>query len=200
MIVKYFFTENFTWCSSQPIFTTEMLHCSRQKADHIMLSYYTYQHTGHQKFPNRLSISWDAGEENDPLSLQGTPEYACLTIGNPVNWQYISKFPTLHYTNKFYSICSPITRNSWWYFANSSLYQEERRLTSVTASNHVSSMLYPLKYYHWMKGPKLEDMHIIPQLRRMATVLQKQGDLERATVRWRSQSAKQVVGLVSVLV
>ena len=72
-----------------------MLHCSRKKADHITLSHYTYQHTGHQKFPYRLSVSWDAGEENDPLSLQGTPEYTCLTIGKPVNWQYISKVPNM---------------------------------------------------------------------------------------------------------
>ena len=27
----------------------------------------------------RLSVSWDAGEENDPLSLQGIPEYT-LTV------------------------------------------------------------------------------------------------------------------------
>ena len=72
-----------------------MLHCSRKKADHISLSHYTYQHTGHQKFPYRLSVNWDAAEENDPLSLQGTPEYTRLTIGKPVNWQYISKVPNM---------------------------------------------------------------------------------------------------------
>ena len=34
---------------------------------------------GTKQFSYRLSVSWDAGEENDPLSLQGTPEYT-LTV------------------------------------------------------------------------------------------------------------------------
>ena len=144
---------------------------------------------------------WAMGTISNPLQIKETLN-SCFV--SDAKSHYISitfqKFPTWHYANKFYCICSPITRNSWRYIANSSLYQEERRLTSVTASNHVSSLLYPLKYHHWMKGPKFEHMRIISQLRRMATVLQKQGDLERATVRWRSQSPKQVVGFLSVLV
>ena len=32
-----------------------------------------------KQFPYRFSVSWDAREESDPLSLQGTPEYT-LTV------------------------------------------------------------------------------------------------------------------------
>ena len=66
------------------------------------------------------------------------------------------------------------------YVAISSLYQEKRNLSAATASNHASSLLYLLKYYHWERGPKFEGFHIISQLR-TATVLQKQGVVERAT-------------------
>ena len=71
---------NFKCCSRQPTFATEMLHCSRKKAE----SCYTTESSklistlGTKQFPYRLSVSWDAGE-NDPLSLQGTPEYT-LTV------------------------------------------------------------------------------------------------------------------------
>ena len=53
-------------------------------------------------------------------------------------------------------------------------------LSAATASNHASSLLYLLKYYHWERGPKFENFHIISQLR-TATVLRKQGVVERAT-------------------
>ena len=66
------------------------------------------------------------------------------------------------------------------YVAISSLYQEKRNLSAATASNHASSLLYLLKYYHWERGPKFEGFHIISQLR-TATVLRKQGVVERAT-------------------
>ena len=54
-------------------------------------------------------------------------------------------------------------------------------MSAATASNHASSLLYPLKYYHRQRGPKFEGVPLISQLRRTATVLQKQGDVERVT-------------------
>ena len=65
----------------------------------------------------------------------------------------------------------------------SSLFQEDRRLSSATISNHASSLLYPLKYYHRANAPRFTEVPIILQLRKMATVLQKQGDLERTSTR-----------------
>ena len=66
---------------SQLTFATEMLHCSRKKAG----SCYSTESSklistlGMKQFPYRFSVSWDAREESDPLSLQGTPEYT-LTV------------------------------------------------------------------------------------------------------------------------
>lgn len=65
----------------------------------------------------------------------------------------------------------------------STLLQEDRRLSAPTISNFASSLLYPLKHYHRSNAPIFEDVPIILQLREMATVLQKQGDLERASTR-----------------
>ena len=54
-------------------------------------------------------------------------------------------------------------------------------MSPATASNHTSSLLYLLKYYHWERRPKFEGFRIISQLR-TATVLQNQGVVERPTV------------------
>ena len=54
-------------------------------------------------------------------------------------------------------------------------------MSAATASNHASSLLYPLKYYHRQRGPRFEGVPLISQLRRTATVLQKQGDVERVS-------------------
>lgn len=54
-------------------------------------------------------------------------------------------------------------------------------MSPATLSVHASSLLYPLKYCYRGLGPQFEGIRIISQLRRTATVLQKQGDLERAT-------------------
>lgn len=59
----------------------------------------------------------------------------------------------------------------------STLLQEDRRLSAPTISNFASSLLYPLKHYHRSNAPIFEDVPIILQLREIATVLQKQGDL-----------------------
>ena len=61
------------------------------------------------------------------------------------------------------------------------LFQEDRRPSAATISNHASSLLYPLKYYHRTHAPRFEDVNIILELRKMAIVLQKQGDMERTS-------------------
>lgn len=57
--------------------------------------------------------------------------------------------------------------------------QEERKLSPATLSNHVSSLLYPLKYKHRASGPSYSDVPIIAQLRRAGSQLQRQGELRR---------------------
>ena len=56
-------------------------------------------------------------------------------------------------------------------------------MSTATISNHASSLLLPLKYYHRAHAPRFEDVNIIRHLRKMAMVLQKQGDLERTSMR-----------------
>lgn len=54
-------------------------------------------------------------------------------------------------------------------------YQEERQLNPGTMSNHVTSILYAVKYIHRDHAPKYT-VPIIQQLRSVATQLQKEGD------------------------
>jgi len=69
------------------------------------------------------------------------------------------------------------------FFGPSTLFQEDRQLSAATISNHASILLYALKYYHRDNAPRFAEVPIISQLRKMATVLQKQGDLERTSTR-----------------
>ena len=59
------------------------------------------------------------------------------------------------------------------------LSQEERELCPATISNHASSLLYPLKYLHRKDSPHYNSVPLIGQLRRTATILQRQGELDR---------------------
>jgi len=57
--------------------------------------------------------------------------------------------------------------------------QEERNCSSATVSNHISSLLYPIKFVHREHAPDFKGVPIIRQLRVQARILQKEGDLER---------------------
>ena len=65
----------------------------------------------------------------------------------------------------------------------SSLFQVDGGLTNETISNRASSLLYPLKYYHHSTAPRFSDVPIIAQLQRLATVLQRQGDMAGSSTR-----------------
>ena len=56
--------------------------------------------------------------------------------------------------------------------------QDERKLNPATLSNHVNSLLYPLKYKHRACGP-YSDVPIIAQLLRASSQLQRQGEMQR---------------------
>lgn len=62
-------------------------------------------------------------------------------------------------------------------------YTQERGLSPSTISNHASSLIYPLKYLYRNLAPNFAAVPLIAQLRRMATILQKKGDLERPKTR-----------------
>ena len=57
--------------------------------------------------------------------------------------------------------------------------QEKRRCSSATVLNHISSILYPIKFLLRKDAPLFNNVPIIQQLRVQATLLQKEGDLER---------------------
>ena len=59
------------------------------------------------------------------------------------------------------------------------LLQEERELCPATVSNHASSLLYPLKYLNRKDSPRFDGVPLIRQLRRTATILQRQGEVDR---------------------
>ena len=63
------------------------------------------------------------------------------------------------------------------------LIKDERQCGAATISNHVSSLLYPVKFLHREHGPDFKNVPIIRQLRAQATILQKQGDRERLSSR-----------------
>lgn len=60
---------------------------------------------------------------------------------------------------------------------------EERNASSATCSNHLSSLLYALKFMHREYGPEFKDIQIIRQIRAQATILHKQGDIERPSTK-----------------
>lgn len=64
-------------------------------------------------------------------------------------------------------------------FFSLSFLQDQRNLSAATISNHCSSLLYPVKFLHRESAPDYPDIPIIKQLRAQATILQRQGDLER---------------------
>ncbi|XP_068739196.1 uncharacterized protein [Montipora capricornis] len=53
--------------------------------------------------------------------------------------------------------------------------------TSATVSNHLSSLLYPIKFVNKEDAPDFKGAPIIRQLRMQARILQKEGDLESPT-------------------
>lgn len=57
--------------------------------------------------------------------------------------------------------------------------QQVRECSPATVSNHCSSLLYPAKFLHRESAPAYADVQVIRQLRRQATVLQRQGEAER---------------------
>ena len=57
--------------------------------------------------------------------------------------------------------------------------QDHRELSPATISNHCSSLLYAAKFLHRESAPDYLDIPVIKQLRTQATLLQRQGDLER---------------------
>ena len=57
--------------------------------------------------------------------------------------------------------------------------QDESKLSPATISNHVNSLLYPLKYKYRACGPTYSDVPIIAQLRRASSQLQRQGEMQR---------------------
>lgn len=61
--------------------------------------------------------------------------------------------------------------------------KDHRGLSSATIANHASSLVYPLKYIYRGEAPNFANVPIIAQLRRMATLLQRQGDVERPKTR-----------------
>ena len=63
------------------------------------------------------------------------------------------------------------------------LIQDVRQCGAATISNHVSSLLYPVKFLLREHGPDFKNVPIIRQLRAQATILQKQGDRERPSSR-----------------
>ena len=78
----------------------------------------------------------------------------------------------------FYMYMVNLYQNSFFAFL-----QQERGLSPSTISNHASSLIYPLKYLYRNLAPNFAAVPLIAQLRRMATILQKKGDLERPKTR-----------------
>ncbi|KAJ7378819.1 hypothetical protein OS493_020417 [Desmophyllum pertusum] len=60
-------------------------------------------------------------------------------------------------------------------------FQEGRKCSLATIANHANSLLYPIKFVHREQAPHYKDVSLKCQLRSQATILQKQGDLERPT-------------------
>lgn len=59
------------------------------------------------------------------------------------------------------------------------LLQEVRKCSPATMSNHASSILYPIQFLHRQQAPNYDQVPVVCQLRAQATILQKQGELER---------------------
>ena len=57
--------------------------------------------------------------------------------------------------------------------------QENRQCSSATISNHISSILYPIKFANREEAPDFKKVAIICQLRAQASLLGKEGLLER---------------------
>lgn len=57
--------------------------------------------------------------------------------------------------------------------------QEERECSPSTVANHCSSLLYPVKFLHREQAPDYLDIPVIKQLRAQASILQKEGEIER---------------------
>ena len=57
--------------------------------------------------------------------------------------------------------------------------QEERNLKDATMANHVSSILYVIKFQNQASAPQYKDVPLLSQLRSIATQLQVRGESQR---------------------
>ena len=86
-------------------------------------------------------------------------------------FQIIKKENSLDAIRQFYTVVvlsnsivvSPLENSQW---------------SSATISDHISSILYPIKFVHREDAPDLKYIAIIYQLRAQASLLSKEGDLE----------------------
>ena len=69
------------------------------------------------------------------------------------------------------------------YLMSSFLIQESRALSPATAANHLSSILYPVKFEHADRAPKYDGIQSITQIRALATQLSKTASLRRRHTR-----------------
>ena len=57
--------------------------------------------------------------------------------------------------------------------------QEEQNCSAATISNHISSLLYPIKFVYRKHPPDFKEVPIVCKVRVQASILQKEGDLKR---------------------
>ncbi|KAJ7386025.1 hypothetical protein OS493_012358 [Desmophyllum pertusum] len=57
--------------------------------------------------------------------------------------------------------------------------QAVRKCSPATVANHASSLLYPVKFLHREHAPNYHNIPVIRQIRTQATILQREGDLQR---------------------
>ena len=62
-------------------------------------------------------------------------------------------------------------------------FQEDRHCGPASIANHISSLVYPIKFLHVEDAPNFLNVPIIRQLRAQATILQREGDLKRPSTR-----------------
>ncbi|XP_068705167.1 uncharacterized protein [Montipora foliosa] len=111
--------------------------------------------------------------------LSSTHKYYRLTFSCRTN-RHLNKVPLLFFHLHF-SIYLLIFGCFEPQLTCSVSLQEERNCSSATVSNHLSSLLYPIKFVNKEDAPDFKGVPIICQLRTQARILQKAGDLERPT-------------------
>lgn len=90
-----------------------------------------------------------------------------------LNWLDV-RYPAWFVTYPGFNVCIIDQSFSLFHSFSASL-QDEKGLNPGTISNHISAILYVLKFLNKESAPKYDGVALITQLRSVATELQKEG-------------------------